>query len=176
MATTVITRPTGAVAEHAMDRSWIESLVYTHDMVSLTVARIGLGVVMLPHGLQKAFGMFGGSGFSGTMQHFGSQGIPSVVAFLVICSEVIGSLFLIFGFMTRVAAFGVLCVMLGAMFMVHLPNGFFMNWGGAQAGEGFEYHVLAITLAIALMIAGGGRYSVDRAIYKNRVMDDDRRA
>ena len=52
--------------------------------------------------------------------------------------------------------------MTGAIFMVHLPNGFFMNWFGNQAGEGFEYHLLAIGMAAALMIAGGGKWSVDR--------------
>lgn len=173
MATTVVTRPTGAVEERSVDGNWIDSLVRTHDMVSLTVMRIGLGVVMLPHGLQKMFGMFGGSGYTGTMAYFSSQGIPPFVTFLILCSEVIGSLFLIFGFATRVAAFGVLCVMLGATFLVHLPNGFFMNWGGTQAGEGFEYHILAIAMAVALMIAGAGRYSVDRVVYRNRHAENE---
>lgn len=71
---------------------------------------------------------------------------------------------LVAGFLTRVAAFGILCDMIGAIAIVHWPNGFFMNWMGKQAGEGFEYHLLAIAMALALMVAGGGRWSVDRAI------------
>jgi putative oxidoreductase len=62
-------------------------------------------------------------------------------------------------------AFGIALVMLGAIFMVHLPNGFFMNWFGNQKGEGFEYHLLAIGLALVIMINGSGRYSVDRLLY-----------
>jgi putative oxidoreductase len=54
--------------------------------------------------------------------------------------------------------------MMGAIFMVHLPYGFFMNWFGKQAGEGFEYHLLVIGMSIALMIAGAGRWSVDGLI------------
>jgi putative oxidoreductase len=51
-----------------------------------------------------------------------------------------------------------------AIFMVHLPNGFFMNWSGNQKGEGYEYHILAAAIAIALMIKGGGKLSVDGLI------------
>jgi putative oxidoreductase len=54
--------------------------------------------------------------------------------------------------------------MLGAITMVHLPHGFFMNWGGQQQGEGYEYHLLVIGIAAALLITGGGRWSVDRVV------------
>jgi len=50
---------------------------------------------------------------------------------------------------------------------VHIPNGFFMNWFGKQAGEGFEYHLLVIGMSIPLLISGGGKYSVDMLIHKN---------
>ena len=92
------------------------------------------------------------------------MGIPLVLAALVIAAEFLGSLGLISGLLTRVAALGITCVMLGAIFLVHLPNGFFMNWGGTQAGEGFEYHLLAIAIAAALLLKGGGKWSVDRAL------------
>ena len=55
-------------------------------------------------------------------------------------------------------------MMLGAITMVHLPHGFFMNWSGKQQGEGYEYHLLVIGIAIALLITGAGRWSVDRMI------------
>ena len=125
----------------------------TEDNLAPLVIRVMLGVVMLPHGMQKALGMFGGGGFTSTMQGMSQgMGIPSVVVLLIIGSEFLGSIGLILGVATRLCAFGVLSVMTGAIFMVHLPHGFFMNWFGNQAGEGFEYHLLAIGMAVALMM------------------------
>ncbi len=135
----------------------------TEDTLAPLVIRVMLGVIMLPHGAQKALGMFGGGGFAATMKGMSQgMGIPSIVVLLIIASEFLGSMGLILGVATRFCAFGTFSIMTGAIFMVHLPNGFFMNWFGNQAGEGFEYHLLAIGMAVALMIAGGGRWSVDR--------------
>lgn len=137
-------------------------LLNTQDDVAPLVMRIMLGVVFFPHGAQKVFGWFGGYGLDGTLNFFTqTMGIPLALAVLVVAAESLGALGLIAGFLTRVAAFGVASVMAGAIFMVHLKHGFFMNWSGKQAGEGFEYHLLAIALAIALMITGGGKASVD---------------
>ena len=137
-------------------------LLSTQDDVAPLVMRVMLGVVFFPHGAKKVLGWFGGYGLDGTLNFFTeTMGIPLVFALLVIAAEFLGALGLIVGFMTRVAAVGVASVMAGAIFMVHLPHGFFMNWAGAQAGEGFEYHLLAIALAVALMIVGGGKASVD---------------
>ena len=142
----------------------MKALFRTEDSLSLLLVRLALGIVMLPHGLQKTLGLFGGPGFSGTMGMFTSQGMPALLAFLVILSESLGSLGLIVGFLTRVAAFGCAAVMLGAIGMVHWQNGFFMNWMGKQPGEGFEYHILALGMALALLIGGGGKASVDRGL------------
>ena len=142
----------------------MNALFRTPDSWSLMIVRLALGIVFLPHGLQKTLGLFGGGGFSGTMGFFTGQGMPAALVFLVILAESAGSLGLILGFLTRIAALGIGCVMVGAIFMVHLPNGFFMNWDGKQAGEGFEYHLLAIGMALALLLGGGGRASIDRAI------------
>ena len=142
----------------------MRALLRTDDSLPLMIVRLALGIVMLPHGLQKALGLFGGPGYSGTMAMFTSQGMPAALAFLVILGESAGSLGLIVGFLSRIAGFGISCIMLGAIAMVHLPNGFFMNWSGKQAGEGFEYHILALGLALAVLVGGGGRASVDRAI------------
>jgi putative oxidoreductase len=140
-------------------------LLQTDDAWSSLVLRVTLGLVMFPHGAQKVFGWFGGFGFSGTMGFFTSQlHIPAVLAFLVIMAESVGAVMLIIGLVTRFAALGIACVMVGAIWLVHLPNGFFMNWFGKQAGEGFEYHLLALAMSVALMIAGSGKWSVDRAI------------
>lgn len=130
------------------------------------ILRLTLGVVMFPHGAQKLLGWFGGYGFSGTMEGMTSMGLPAVIVFLVIIAEFFGSLGLITGFLTRFSAFGIATVMLGAIFTVHAKVGFFMNWSGNQAGEGFEYHLLVLGIALVLMIRGGGAASVDGLIAK----------
>lgn len=117
---------------------------------------------MFPHGAQKMLGWYGGYGFEGTMAFFTQQmGIPAFFAFLAILAEFAGSLGLISGALTRIAAFGIAVNMAVAIFMVHLSNGFFMNWYGNQKGEGIEYQLLALGLATAVMIRGGGAVSVD---------------
>ncbi len=143
----------------------LKPLINTGDDVSSLVLRLALGAVMFPHGAQKMLGWFGGHGFAGTMHHFTeNMGIPYVLALLVVLAEFFGSLGLIAGLLTRVAALGIACVMAGAIAMVHLKFGFFMNWFGNQQGEGFEYHILAIAMALALMIKGGGAASADRML------------
>jgi putative oxidoreductase len=127
--------------------------------------RLTLGMVMLPHGLQKVFGLFGGAGLQATMNTFTAKlGLPAPVAVLVIMAESAGALGLIFGFCTRLCALGIAMVMGGAIFFVHARYGFFMNWTGSGGGEGFEYHLLAIGLAVALFIHGGGKWSLDQRI------------
>jgi putative oxidoreductase len=137
----------------------------THD-VGLTILRLVLGVVFFAHGAQKLLGWFGGYGFHGTMGFFEHMGLPAPVAFLVICTEFFGGLGLIVGLLTRIAALGIGIEMMVAVFMVHLPNGFFMNWMGTQKGEGFEYHLLAISMAAVLLLRGAGAFSVDEAVGK----------
>lgn len=139
-------------------------LFATNNDILPLILRLTLGLVMFPHGAQKLLGWFGGGGFSATMQGMTSMGLPAVIVFLVIMAESLGALGLITGFLTRFSAFGIGMVMLGAIVTVHSKVGFFMNWSGKQAGEGFEYHLLVIGIAIALMIRGGGALSVDRAI------------
>jgi putative oxidoreductase len=143
----------------------LKKLVQTNDDVAVLVLRLMLGIVFFPHGMQKLLGWFGGYGFSGTMGFFtGKLSIPEFFAFLAIMAEGLGSLGLITGLLTRVAAFGIAVNMTVAIYLVHLQNGFFMNWAGNQKGEGFEFHLLVIAIAIALMIKGGGKWSVDKAI------------
>jgi putative oxidoreductase len=128
----------------------------------LFILRVVLGLVILPHGAQKLFGWFGGYGFKGTMGFFtGTLHIPTVAALLVIAAESFGALGLVFGLFTRLAALGIAAVMLGAAYIAHRPNGFFMNWSGQQKGEGFEYHLLAVGMALVLIVYGGGALSLD---------------
>ena len=92
--------------------------------------------------------------------------LPWLIAFLVIIGEFFESLGLLAGFLTRFSAARIGLIMLGAIAMVHWPQGFFMNWFGKQAGEGYEYHVLVLGIAIVLTIIGAGRWSVDQQIAK----------
>lgn len=143
----------------------MKAIFQTEDSWALLIIRLALGVVFFVHGAQKMLGWFGGYGFSGTMGFFTQQlHIPAALAFLVIIAEFPGCFALIIGLLSRVVAFGLACDMLGAILMVHLPNGFFMNWSGKQAGEGIEYFLLVIAMCIALVIAGSGKWSVDSAI------------
>ena len=134
----------------------------TNESYTPLIARITLGAAMFPHGAQKALGWFGGFGYTGTMHFFtGQMHIPALFAFLAIAAEFGGSVGLITGFLSRVSAFGIAVTMLVAALMVHASNGFFMNWMGAQKGEGFEYHLLALGLALIVIVAGGGKWSID---------------
>jgi putative oxidoreductase len=131
-----------------------------------TVARLVLGLVMFPHGAQHALGWFGGYGFSGTLAWMtGTAGFPAPLAALAIIVELLAPIALILGLGGRVAAAGITGIMLGAI-STHVKDGFFMNWGGnLPAGiEGFEYHLLAVALAAVVMIAGSGKWSMDRRI------------
>ncbi len=142
-----------------------KKIIATNNDYSTTLLRLTLGLVMFPHGAQKMLGWFGGYGFSGTMGFFtGQMGIPWIFAFIAILAEFAGSLGLVSGLLTRVAAFGIASVMTVAILTTHLTHGFFMNWYGNQKGEGFEYHLLALGIAIALIVRGGGAASLDRKI------------
>lgn len=141
------------------------SFFKTDESWSGLILRIALGSVIFAHGAQKLLGWFGGYGFEGTMGFFTQKmGLPWLVAFLVIVGESIGSLGLIAGFLTRFTAASFIVIMLGAIATVHLPQGFFMNWFGQQAGEGFEYHLLVIAMSLVLAIIGGGKWSLDGLI------------
>ena len=139
----------------------LQKILHTESDIGPTVARLAAGIVMFPHGAQKVLGWFGGGGFSGTMESFTGMGLPWIVAFLVIVGEFFGSLGLLLGALSRICAGGIAIIMLGAVFMVHAPHGFFMNWFGNQEGEGFEYHLLMLGLLLIVLIKGGGAASVD---------------
>lgn len=131
----------------------------TSDSWSPLVLRVALGGVMLVHGLQK-LGVLEGGSIDGTVQFMGSLGVPALIAYLVILSESVGSLALILGFATRFSAAACAVIMLGAIFLVHWPNGFSMGNGG------YEFHLVALGAAVALALAGGGKWSLDKMLSK----------
>jgi putative oxidoreductase len=139
-------------------------LLRTSNDSAALVARLALGLVMLPHGAQKVLGWFGGEGLRATIDGMSQQGIPVALALAVVAGELLGSIALVAGLLGRLAAAGILLIMLGAIVLVHFEHGFFMNWTGAQSGEGFEYHLLAMGLALVVLIKGSGALSIDRAL------------
>jgi putative oxidoreductase len=140
-------------------------LLTTSNDWTLSLLRLVMGLIFFAHGAQKMLGWFGGYGFSGTMGFFTNMmHIPAPFAFLAICAEFLGGIGLILGALSRIAAFGIAVNMLVAILMVHSHVGFFMNWTGQQKGEGVEYHLLAIAIAIVLMARGSGAFSVDQAL------------
>jgi putative oxidoreductase len=145
----------------------MKAFFQTDENINNLIIRVMLGIVVFPHGAQKLMGWFGGYGLEATLGFFTDKlGVPFIIALLIILGESLGALGLITGFLTRFCAMGVLMIMTGAIVMSHAANGFFMNWSGKQAGEGFEYHILAIALCIPLLISGGGRFSADGMITK----------
>lgn len=146
----------------------MKKLFETDNSWTGLILRLGLGIVMFPHGMQKVFGWFGGFGLATTFNYMTNfERIPAVFAILAIMAESLGSIALIVGVLSRVAALGIGIEMVVAAYLVHWKNGFFMNWSGHQAGEGFEFHILMIAIAVSLIIIGAGRWSLDRAIASN---------
>lgn len=123
---------------------------------ALLAARLAVGVIFMAHGAQKLFGAFGGPGLSAVVEMMGPVG------YLVTIGEFFGGLALVLGFLSRFSAASIIVIMLGAIGMVHGKFGFFMNWGGNQGGEGFEYHLLAIGTLLPIVLAGPGRFAVGR--------------
>jgi len=142
----------------------MQRFLSTNNSAVLFLQRVVLGLVMWPHGMQKLLGWWGGNGWEGTLGGFAGMGIPYGAGVLVILGESVGSVGLIAGLLTRLCALGIVATQLGAMLMSHLQHGFFMNWAGTQKGEGIEYALLVQALAIPLMIWGGGKASIDRAL------------
>ena len=125
---------------------------------ALLIARVIVGVIFAAHGAQKLFGAFGGPGLAAVVQMMGPLG------YLVTVGEFFGGLGLIFGFLSRFSAASIIVIMLGAIAMVHGKVGFFMNWAGNQAGEGFEYHLLVIALLLIILLVGPGRFALGRLL------------
>jgi len=143
-------------------------LIQTSNDPMLALLRFALGAVFFAHGAQKVLGWFGGAGFASTMSYLGHMGIPAFFAFLVCIAEFLGGIGLILGFLTRIAAFAIAIEMFVALFLVHIHNGFFMNWAGNKAGEGFEFHLLAIAIAVTLLVRGAGAFSFDHELEYSR--------
>lgn len=155
---------TQSFAQPSLTRRALYRFFSTQEDITGTLLRLALAITMFPHGAQKALGWFGGFGFSKTVGFFVQNGTPAPLAMLIIAAEFLGPIALVTGFFTRWSAFGIGLVMAGAVGLVHAHNGFFMNWMGNQKGEGYEYFIPVIAIAIALMVKGGGSWAIDRVL------------
>jgi putative oxidoreductase len=149
---------------HHKEEPVFQKLLQTSNQYSLTFCRLILGIVFFAHGAQKVLGWFGGFGFSATVAAFAKFGMPAPLVYFVMFVEFFGGLSMIFGLLSRLGGLGITALMLGAIGMVHIHVGFFMNWYGAQKGEGYEFHLLAIALAVLIMVRGAGALSLDGMI------------
>jgi putative oxidoreductase len=131
-----------------------------------TIARVTLGVIFFAHGSQKLLGWFEGPGLKETMRAMHEfLGLPVLLAFAAIAAEFFGGAALIVGLLSRVAAVGISVIMVSAILMVHGRHGLFLNWFGDRKGHGYEYHLLALALAAAVIVRGSGAVSLDRLLY-----------
>jgi putative oxidoreductase len=146
--------------------SLVTRLLATQPNLTPALLRITLASVLLPHGAQHLLGAFGGYGFNATVAWMtGTLGIPAPLAVASILLEFGGPILLLAGIASRLVGLSLAVFMTVAM-TTHIGNGFFMNWfGNLPAGtEGFEYHLLAIAIALSVVANGGGAFSLDRVL------------
>jgi putative oxidoreductase len=138
------------------------------DAVAPLLIRIPLGLIFLAHGSQKLFGLFGGSGLTSTFRIFEEKmGIPPIFTLLAIIAEFGGGLGVLSGFLTRLSAAGIASVMAVAIYKVHWVNGFFMNSSCLPGrGHGIEFTLALFGMALYLVVAGGGKWCIDRLIFR----------
>jgi putative oxidoreductase len=153
----------------------LKILVKTESDCMVTLARLVLGFLFFVHGSQLMLGWFGGFGLSGSMHFFTQQlGIPAPFAFLGIAGQFFGGCLLLAGLAGRLAALAIIGNMVVAVAKVHWQFGLFMNWFGMQKGEGFEYHLLAVTIGLLIVVRGSGALSLDRLLARLPAKVDDR--
>lgn len=138
------------------------------DLIAPLMLRIPLGLIFMAHGSQKLLGVFGGQGLTGTFKTFEEKlGFPPIFTLLAIIAEFGGGFGILTGFLTRLSAAGISAVMLVAIYKIHWANGFFLNMScAAGRGHGIEYNLALLGMALYLMIAGGGRWCLDRLVFK----------
>jgi putative oxidoreductase len=139
----------------------IEKLLHTDPDYAWTFLRIIAGLIIFPYGMQKLFPWFGGWGIKKTLRQLTLKKIPTFIAWLIIIGQSFGSIALVAGFLGRIAAGGLFIIFTGAL-IVHLPDGWAMNWFGEKKGEGIEYFVMLLSLLLIVIVRGSGAMSIDR--------------
>jgi len=150
--------------ENVMNNTFLQRILATQNGSGALALRIPVGIIFAAHGAQKLFGWLGGYGLDGTGQYFGSVGLNPgyLMALLAGAAEFFGGLALILGVLVRPAAAALAFAMLIAIFAVHIGNGFFMDKGG------YEYALALFAASLSLLFSGGGRFSVDPALTRER--------
>jgi putative oxidoreductase len=130
--------------------------------------RIPLGLIFMAHGSQKLLGLFGGQGLTATLKTFELKlGIPPIFALLAIIAEFGGGFGVLTGFLTRLSAAGIAAVMMVAIYKIHWANGFFLSaYGITGHGNGIEFSIALLGMALYLAVAGGGRWCLDRLVFR----------
>jgi len=130
--------------------------------------RVVAGVIIFPYGMQKLFGWFadlgGGIGIEGSLRQLRAKKIPLIIAWLIIIGQSFGSLGLILGCLGRIGAGANFIIFAGAL-VVHVPDGWTMNWIGKKKGEGIEYFVMLLSILLVIIFKGSGAWSVDRWLF-----------
>lgn len=141
----------------------------TAESLALLLLRISLGSIFIAHGSQKLLGAFGGQGLTATFKAFEENlGIPPVLTMLAIIAEFGGGIGVLCGLLTRVSAFGIASDMAVAILKVHLVNGFFLNsYCLPGKGNGVEYSIALLGMALALVLSGGGKWAIDRLLWRH---------
>ncbi|MDD2308616.1 MAG: DoxX family protein [Desulfuromonadaceae bacterium] len=139
------------------------------DLIAPLMLRIPLGLIFMAHGSQKLLGLFGGQGLTRTFNTFEEKmGIPPIFTLLAIIAEFGGGFGILTGFLTRLSAAGISAAMLVAIYKIHWAYGFFLNINCvAGHGHGIEYNVALLGMALYLMLAGGGRWCLDRLVFRS---------
>lgn len=138
------------------------------DLFAPLMLRIPLGLIFMAHGSQKLLGVFGGQGLTGTFRTFEDKmGIPPIFTLLAIIAEFGGGFGILSGFLTRLSASGISVVMMVAIYKVHWAHGFFLNSSTAGHGHGIEYNMALLGMSLYLVIAGGGRWCLDRLVFRS---------
>jgi putative oxidoreductase len=138
----------------------VQKEVTKMEDIALLILRLVLGGIFVAHGAQKLFGSFGGHGLKGTAGFFEQIGLKPgrTMALLAGLAEFGGGLLVLVGFLTPLGAFAIIAVMAMAIVKVHMPNGFFNESGG------YEFNLVLIAVALALILTGSGAYGLDAAL------------
>jgi putative oxidoreductase len=123
--------------------------------LELLIMRLACSLPFLYHGSAILFGAFGGpgpQGFAAFMK------VPVIIGYLVGLAQFAGGIAILLGALLRVGAVCIIIVMLGAIFLVHLPHGFDVNHGG------MEFALTQLLIALGLLLAGPGKYSLASAL------------
>jgi putative oxidoreductase len=152
------------VFEAALRRLRMAWILDTSPSYSFVLLRLGLAVTFFFHSTQQIFGWFGGRGVKAHLANWRDRhGIPLPIGALGLFIEFFGSFALLTGFLTRPFALGLAVFIAIAMYRSHWGHGFFL---ARRPGEesGIEYTLALLLMAMALLIDGGGAFSVDRLL------------